>query len=171
MKLARLFLCLVIASGACAVTQAAELGAGAPYDVTPKPTAPIGLSYVLGSEPVVGQLLEIQLAITPAFDLTGGTLSLSADDPLPLIEPVGDVSLGTIAGGATVDVTIKVLPLVDRTEYLNVAVSGEIDGVVQTRAIAIAVRLPSNAPLKTDSAPADKPGDGVSSFEAVESVR
>ena len=171
MKIARLILCLVVSSGACMMTQAAELSAGAPSNVTPKPTPPIGLSYTLGSQPVVGQLLEIGLSITPTFDLAGGVLSLSADDPLALIEPVGDVMLGSIRGGASVDVTVKVLPLVDRTEYLNVAVTGEIDGAVQTRAIAIAVRLPANAPLKSDGAPADKPGDRVSSFEADESVR
>lgn len=137
-----------------------------------KPLAPIAISWEIGNAPAVGQVVEIALDITPAMDLRGAVLTLGADDPLALIEPAAEVSLGDLEAGQSTAIAVSVLPLIDQTHHLDVIVRGEIGGQPQVRSIAIAIRLPGGELRKTEeAAPAQRSvAEAVQSMPAVETV-
>ncbi len=99
------------------------------------------------------------------------SLSLAADDPLAIIEPIATVALGDLGGGQAVDVGVTVLPLVVQTHYLTVTVSGTIGGLVQTRSISVPIRLAEAGLRKAENEVAGKTTERVRSFGAIETVR
>ena len=135
-----------------------------------KPTAPVGISFELVSEPVVGQPLEVVLTITAEVELSGGRLTLGVDDPLALIEPAAETALGMLAPEMPVTIVVTVLPLVAETQYLRVAVSGTISGEPQLRTLSVPIRFGNAVPAKPDAALPMIPADAVQSLEAVETV-
>jgi hypothetical protein len=138
--------------------------------VTPKPTAPIAISHRLAGEPRLGQPVEVILSIAAAGEMTGVSLRFDADDPLAMIDPVDSLGIGTLRAGEGADVAVTVLPLLDQTHYLGVTVTAVIDGMPQTRSIAVPIRMPGSELRKSD---ADAGGDAeqrLQSFRAIETV-
>jgi hypothetical protein len=162
---------LAVACGIAGSAQAAPKPDDATFSVTPKPTASIRIEHRFASEPEVGQALEITLTITSGDALTGALLTLGADDPLALIEPLTAVALGALAAGESAEVVVTVLPLIEQTHYLNVTVAGETSGGQQVKSVAIAIRPPGRALRKAASDPAGKSDESVRSFGAIETVR
>lgn len=142
--------------------------------VPDKPTAPIGIAYTFAGEPAVGNALEITLTVSAGAPLRDIVVTLGADDPLPILEPVMPVGLGALAAVESKDVSVTVLPLVARTHRLRVSVSALIGGRPQTRALVVPIRLAPPGPAKP-AAPAGnaagKNENAVRSFRAVETVR
>jgi hypothetical protein len=138
--------------------------------ITPKPTAPIAISHRGGDEPRIGQPLELVLVVTAKADLKNGIAHLSADEGLYLISPAAEVWLPNLTVEATHEIPVTVLPLVDRRLYLNVAVSGQVAGRLQGRAVGIPIRAGASeaaqAELKTD-----EDGQRLRALPAEESVR
>jgi hypothetical protein len=142
---------------------------------TSKPTAPIAISHRFASPPQVGQPVEVILSISAPNGVTRANVLLSADDPLAMIDPIdGRIDgrgLASLSAGQGTDVAVTVLPLLDRTHYLNVTVSAVIDGVEQTRSVAVPIRLPGSELQKALVEPAGNGEERVRSFEAIETVR
>lgn len=137
---------------------------------SPKPTAPIEISWQLAGTPVVGQALAIDVTVAGMAELAGAVLSLSADEALVILDPATAVSLGTLAAGESVVQRLSVLPLESGTWHLGLSVTGAIGGRDQTRSVSIPIRLAAAAD-KSESETAGKASAGVRSFEAVETVR
>lgn len=138
----------------------------------PKPVAPIAITHEFRGEPMVGMPLELTLSIAAERDLTDVSVTLTADDPLAMIEPVGAVGLGALSAGAASELTVTVLPLVDQTHYLGVTVTAIIDGTTQTRSVSVPIRMPGSGQRKADQAPASqKAEEHLRSFEASETIR
>jgi hypothetical protein len=138
---------------------------------TAKPQAPIAIVFRLGGTPAIGQPLDVTVSVSVEQAMNGGTLSVTADDPLAVIDPIDSVPLGDIEVGDTVDVGVTVLPLVVQTHYMNVTVSGEIGGLIQTRSINVPIRLSGAGLRKAENEVAGKTTERVRSFEAIETVR
>ena len=149
---------------------AAPEGAAVPA-AAPKPSAPIAIAYELAAEPQVGQPLEIRLSIGAEADLATLRVDLEADDPLAMIDPIGSVELGFLGAGEETGLAVSVLPLLDQTHYLNVSVTAAVEGVEQTRSIAVPIRLPGSELRKAEDGQAGKIESGVRSFHAVETIR
>jgi hypothetical protein len=98
-------------------------------------------------------------------------VTLDADDPLPVLEPVAPVDLGALAAGESKEVTVTVLPLVEQTHYLRVSVTAVIGGAAQTRAIDVPIRLAGAKASKPQSEAPGKNEEAVRSFRGVETVR
>ena len=171
MKTLLVTMTLALGCGLLATGQTAERRAEPGAIFTPKLVAPIGIAHSFSSEPRIGQALEITLTITPAVALSGAVLSLGADDPLALIEPLGVVDLGRIEATESATVLVTVLPLVEQTHYLRVAVSGDMGGQQQSRNIVVAIRLPTSELRKSASDVTGNKTQTVRSFESIESVR
>jgi hypothetical protein len=139
-------------------------------DAAPKPTPPIAISHRLSGTPQVGQPVDVILSIAAEGDLTRVNVDFTARDPLAMIDPVGPLALGSLSAGEGTDVSVTVLPLLDKTHYLSVTVTAVIDGVEQTRSIAIPIRTPGSELRKSDDAAAGKPEERVRSFQAIETV-
>lgn len=137
---------------------------------TGKPTAPIAISHRFASPPAVGQPVEVILSISAPNGMTRANLSLSADDPLAMIDPVDGLGLATLSAGEGTDVAVTVLPLLDQTHYLSVTVSAIIDGIEQTRSVAVPIRLSGSELRKAAAKPAGNGEERVRSFEAIETV-
>lgn len=137
----------------------------------PKPMAPIAITHRFANAPAVGQPLDLTLSIQAQGDLTSVNLSLAADDPLAMIDPVDTIGLGALAAGEASDVTVTVLPLIDQTHYLSVTVTAMIDGIAQSRSVAVPIRLPRSGGQKTDDDGIGTSQESVRSFEAIETVR
>jgi hypothetical protein len=103
--------------------------------------------------------------------MTRANLSFSADDPLAMIDPVDGLGLATLSAGEGTDVAVTVLPLLDQTHYLSVTVSAIIDGVEQTRSVAVPIHLAGSELRKAEAKPAGNGVERVRSFEAIETVR
>ena len=141
-------------------------------EATAKPTAPIAIAFDFEGRPEVGQPLDLTVSVSVEQAMTGGTLSVTADDPVAVIDPVDTVPLGDIGVGESVDVGVTVLPLVVRTHYMNVTVSGTIEGLIQTRSINVPIRVTGGEGLrKAENDVAGKTTERVRSFEAIETVR
>jgi hypothetical protein len=138
---------------------------------TGKPTAPIAISHRFASPPAVGQPVEVILSISAPGGMTEASLSFAADAPLAMIDPVDGRGLATLAAGVGTDVAVTVLPLLDQTHYLSVTVSAVIDGVAQTRSVAVPIRLAGSELRKAAAKPAGNGEERVRSFEAIETVR
>jgi hypothetical protein len=138
---------------------------------TGKPTAPIAISHRFASPPAVGQPVEVILSISASGGMSQANLFLSADDPLAMIDPIDGLGLATLSAGEGTDVAVTVLPLLDQTHYLSVTVSAVIDGVEQTRSVAVPIRLPGSELRKAAAKSAGNGEERVRSFEAIETVR
>jgi hypothetical protein len=106
------------------------------YEATPKPTAPIAVSYELDGTPSLGSPLSVRIIARPADGVAELTLELTADEALY----VGPITGGVGAGEHvwTVDVT----PVREGLGHLNVSVTGQLDGTDQTRSLLIPIRTP-----------------------------
>jgi hypothetical protein len=142
-----------------------------PSEITTKPTAPIAISYHFGNVPQIGQPVEVIISVTSNIEMSQVEVRFIADDPLALIDPLDGVGLASVAAGEDAELSITVLPLLDQTHYLGVNVTAVIDGVVQSRSIAVPIRMPGTALRKAAVEPAGKPVERVRSFEAIETVR
>jgi hypothetical protein len=168
-------LVLVLAGAATSIAapagQAAPAGHVARAETTAKLTAPIAIGVRIAGTPQIGQPLDLTVSVSAEQGMQAGSLSLTADDPLAIIQPIDTVALGDIAGGQTVDIDVTVLPLVVQTHYLTVTVSGTIGGLVQTRSIQVPIRLAGTGLRKAENEVAGKTTERVRSFEAIETVR
>lgn len=149
----------------------APAGHAAPAGTTAKPTAPIAIAVRFADAPAIGQPLSVTLSVSVEQDMSAASLSVTADDPLAVIEPIDTVALGDIAAGESVDIGVTVLPLVVQVHYMNVTVSGTIGGLVQTRSINVPVRLAGAGLRKAENEVAGKTTERVRSFGAIETVR
>jgi hypothetical protein len=138
--------------------------------VAPKPTPPIAITHRLSAPPQVGQPVDVILSIAAEGDMTGVRVNFAAADPLAMIDPVDSLPLGSFRAGEGTDVAVTVLPLLNQTHYLSVTVTALIDGVEQTRSIAIPIRTPGSELRKSDDDAAGKPAERVRSFQAIETV-
>lgn len=116
-----------------------------------KPTGPIAVEYRLGEAPELG----VPLAITVRARAAGAAalaIEATAADPGAL-----QVSAPVLAGSedGQFEWTLSVVPLAADAGFVNVLVTGTIDGVAQARSVAIPVRL---AAAPVGPAPAEESG-------------
>lgn len=107
------------------------------FELPGKPTGPIAVEFRLTAVPAVG--VPLTIAITARAD--GATASLwletSASEPRDVLLAV-PTAVAARDGAHAWELTV--VPLAVDAGYLTVVVTGEIDGVSQSRAVTIALR-------------------------------
>lgn len=139
-------LAIVIALSACPGLALAAPRDHASHDVRQglaagKPTGPIGVSYELAGEPLLGLPLAIEIRITADAPLTAARLSLRPSEGLRLDAPVAAVDLAQVDASREAVVAVVVTPIVAGVHYLTVVVEGRANGAPQARNLMIPVRL------------------------------
>lgn len=122
-----------------------------------KPTGPIAIDHRLLAEPAVGIPLTIVVTARAAGAVT---LSIEATPTEPrTLQISAPVLAGTEAG--RFEWTIAVVPLASDAGFVNVLVTGTIDGVDQARSVAIPLRV---AAVPVGVSPVDAEGENLISL-------
>lgn len=141
-----------------AIAAQPSMPSNAAADSPGKPQAPIDLDYELLGEPQVGQPLEIRLTSRSARDLTALNVALSGSERLFVAAGSERFDLRRSRADEPVSRTITVTPMSAGTLYLSVAVSAEVGGRRQSRAVTIPIRV-------GDAAAAEPAPEGVLSTD------
>ena len=136
-----------------------------------KPSAAITIGYEFNSEPVVGLPLDISVTVSAQAEMYGVDVRLAAGDPLAMINPLGPMGLAVLEAYEDAVFPVTVLPLVEQTHYLNVTVTSLVEGEVQSKSIAVPIRLGDARLTKDEGETAGTAGEAVHSFRAVETIR
>jgi hypothetical protein len=111
-----------------------------------KPTGPIAVEHQMPDEPAVG--VPLAIAITARVEADVGVLRIEANASSPRMVLVTPPLLTSVADGVYAW-TLTVVPLAADAGYLNVIVSGSIDGMPQARSVTLSLRsaaAPDSAP-------------------------
>lgn len=124
-------------AAASAAPPATERAAPAWSGPPAKPTGPIAVDYRVAATPAIGVPLAVELTARVADP--GARLALEAIPSDPgLLHALTPVLVASAEGRFEWSVTV--VPMAADAGFLNVVVSGEIDGVAQARSVAIRVR-------------------------------
>jgi hypothetical protein len=146
-------LAAVLSDGAAAAPRDAERAPDA-VERPSKPTGPIAVEYRLGGEPAVG--VPLTIAVTArAAGAAALAIEATPTDPRAL-QVSAPVLAGTEAG--RFEWTLSVVPLAAAAGFVNVLVTGTIDGVAQARTVAIPLRV---AAAPAGRAPAEASGENL----------
>ena len=105
-----------------------------------KPTGPIAVEHRVPADPAVG--IPLAIAVTARVEEEVGALRIEASASSPRAALVTAPLLTSVADGVYAW-TITVVPLTVDAGYLNVIVSGSIEGVAQARSVTISLRGPA----------------------------
>jgi len=106
-----------------------------------KPLPPIDFQYELLGEPIVGQPLEIRVTSSAQTALDALNVTLSGDERMQVPAAMARFRMARTTASVPLTRTIRVTPLTSGTLYLNVLLQADIDGRVQSRAVAIPIRV------------------------------
>jgi hypothetical protein len=128
---------LVLPLAAAAAPRAVERAPAPHHEFPDKPTGPIVVEHRFSAMPMVG--VPLKIAITARAEGVVGAVGIEAHATAPeavLVTAPVPVDAGERAHAWE----ITVVPLTEEAGYLNVVVSGAIDGTVQARSITISLR-------------------------------
>jgi hypothetical protein len=153
-------LAAVLAGGAAAAPRDAERAPNV-VERPSKPTGPIAVEYRLGGTTAVG--VPLTIAVTArAVGAAALAIEATPTDPRAL-QVSAPVLAGTEAG--RFEWTISVVPLAADAGFVNVLVTGTIDGVEQARSVVIPLRL---AATPAEGAPGEDSGENLIALPAEE---
>jgi len=116
-----------------------ELTAGMVEAVTlDKSTVPVAVKFDLSERPLVGQPLEIVIAIMPQI-AGSATLQVTGSDGLQLAPGVGTIQIPSVEPTQAYRVTIATTPTADGTQLLGLNVSLSHDDITETRSFSVPV--------------------------------
>jgi len=92
-----------------------------------KQVAPVDISSIVHGTPHAGQLLEIEVTVTPRIDVSSLHVSLVADEGLSLDASAAEQSFGHTAAHQARKLTLQVTPRTSGMQLLSVI--AEIGGV------------------------------------------
>jgi hypothetical protein len=140
-------------SVASAAPRPADAAAPAVERLPVKPGGPIAVEYRLAAQPVVGVPLE--LTVTAHVEAGVSRVTLEANPSAQRAVLVTVPELLSAADG-TYSWHITVVPLAEDAGYLTVVVSGDVDGLTQSRSVTVAL---GSAPQQV-AAPPVAPTEG-----------
>jgi hypothetical protein len=157
-----LMLCAVAAIGACSKdagappppVAAARASVAAPVKKGPsvaeltagmveaasqgKSQLPVVLKFDLQQRPVVGQPLDINIAVVPQIDAAAAQIQV-AGDGFTVAAGAGSIDLPAVEAGQVYRQTVKVTPTVDGVQLLGLTVSLKHDEMSESRSFSIPV--------------------------------
>jgi hypothetical protein len=130
-----------------------ELTAGMVEAVTiGKSTVPVALKFDLGSRPMVGQPLDVVVAVMPQIAADSAVLLVTGSDGLQVAPDGGPTDMPSVEPTQVYRHNIKTIPTAEGVQLLNIGVSLKHDEITETRAFALPVIVASS----TDAANSPK---------------
>jgi hypothetical protein len=114
-------------------------------DVSLKPTAPISIFYRVQNTVLPGEKLSITITINVSVDMDDLRLKLKPSEGLVITSDEEEIHLGNIKRNSIKRKTITVTVQKEGNYYLNLIVTGRVDGKTVAKTAAI--------PIKTENAP------------------
>jgi hypothetical protein len=117
---------------------AAELTAGMVEAAAQgKSQLPVQLKFDLKRRPMLGQALDIDIAVMPQIDASPVNIQVSGGDGLTVAPGAGQIDLPAIESGQVYRQSVKVTPTVDGLLLLSLIVSLKHDETTESRAFSI----------------------------------
>jgi hypothetical protein len=117
---------------------AAELTAGMVEAAAQgKSQLPVQLKFDLKQRPILGQALDIDIAILPQIDASPANVQVSGGDGLTVAPGAGQIDWPAIEAGQVYRQSVKVTPSVDGLLLLSLTVSLKHDETTESRAFSI----------------------------------
>ena len=98
----------------------------------------VDLKFDLQQRPVVGQPLDVNIAVVPQIDATAAQVQV-AGDGFTLASGANSIDLPAVEAGAVYRQTVKVTPLADGVLLLGLTVSLKHDEMTESRSFSIPV--------------------------------
>lgn len=114
---------------------------------TAKPSGPVAMHYELIGEPTLGRRLTVVVTIEPALRLDAAEVTVHGDAGLVMNPGLERTAYGSLPAGQPLTLRFSVTPLELAELRLAVQVSGEVEGLPQSRNLSIPIR-PSGAARK-----------------------
>jgi hypothetical protein len=116
----------------------AELTAGmVEAAVQGKPLVPVLLKFELAQKPIVGQTLDINLAVVPQIDASAAQIQVAGGDGLSVA--AGTLDLPAVEAGQVYRQTVKVSPTAEGVLLLNLTLSLKHDEISESQAFSIPI--------------------------------
>lgn len=128
---------LALPLAAAAAPRASERAPAVRHEFPGKPTGPIVVEHRFAAVPMVGVPLKIEITARAEGIVGGVGIEVRATTPEAVLVTA---PVPADAGEDAHVWEITVVPLTEEAGYLNVVVSGAIDGTVQARSITISLR-------------------------------
>ncbi|NOY65055.1 MAG: hypothetical protein GXO97_06650, partial [Nitrospirae bacterium] len=133
-----------LSSGACADRRNASVNSD---EVSPKPGVPISISYMVQNTVVPGEESTISITINVSADIDELTLRLRPSAGLVITSDEKEMHLGSLKRKSIKRKTITVTMQKEGNYYINLIVTGWINGKKVAKTMAIPI-LTENAPKK-----------------------
>ncbi len=117
---------------------AADLTAGMVEAVSQgKSQLAVQLKFDLQQRPVLGQTLDIDLAVVPQIDAGGANILVTGGDGLTVFPGTGQIDLPAVQAGQVYRHSVKVTPTVDGVLLLSFNISLKHDEMTESRLFTI----------------------------------
>jgi hypothetical protein len=110
-----------------------------------KSTVPVALKFDLSARPVVGQPLDVVVAVMPQIAADSAVLLVTGSDGLQVAADGGSTDMPAVEPTQVYRHNIKMIPTAEGVQVLNVGVSLKHDEITETRAFALPVIVASSA--------------------------
>jgi hypothetical protein len=102
-----------------------------------KSQLPVQLKFDLSQRPMVGQTVDINIAVMPQIDASGADIEVAGGEGLTIPPGANQVELAAVAAGEVYRQSIKVSPTAVGVLLLNLTVSLKHDEMTESRAFSI----------------------------------
>jgi hypothetical protein len=117
-----------------------ELTAGMVEAVTlGKSTVPVALKFDLGGRPMVGQPLQVVLAVMPQVEASSATLQVTGGEGLQIGPDAGPVEIPTLDPSEVYRVNVMITPTADGVQMLGLNVTLKHDEATETRSFSVPI--------------------------------
>jgi hypothetical protein len=118
----------------------AELTVGMVEAVTVgKSTVPVGVKFELPERPIVGQSLDVIVAVMPQIAADPAVLVVTGSDGLQLAPGDGPIEIPSVEPTQVYRHSVKMTPSAEGVQLLSLSVSLKHDEIMETRTFAVPV--------------------------------
>jgi len=125
-----------------------ELTAGMVEAVTiGRSTVPVLVKFELPQRPMVGQSLDVVVAVMPQIEANPAVLVAAGSDGLQLAPDAGPIEMPSVEPTQVYRQSIRILPTVEGVQLLGLSVSLKHDEITETRAFSVPLIVAPSAAL------------------------
>jgi hypothetical protein len=104
-----------------------------------KAQVPVTLKFDLQQRPVLGQPLDINIAVLPQIDASAVAIQIAAGDGLTVGLPTDQIDLPDVEAGHVYRQSLKVTPTAEGVLLLNLTILLKHDEITESRAFSIPI--------------------------------
>jgi hypothetical protein len=118
-----------------------------------KSTVPVAVKFDVSAQPVVGQPLDVVVAVMPQIAADPAVLVVTGSDGLQVAPGGGPIEMPSVEPTQVYRHSIKMIPTAEGVQLINLSVSLKHDDITETRAFAVPVIVAPSAAPSVNTAP------------------